>query len=95
MTDPFIGEIRIFAGNFAIQGWAFCSGQVLNIAQNTADRIWAVARWVRASDNEFACAELPARIESDEQLLSGLLSRYVAHLQAEGLDVKVEGGVYD
>lgn len=34
--DPFVGEIRIFAGNFAPKGWAFCHGQILPIAQNTA-----------------------------------------------------------
>ncbi len=32
----FIGEIRLFAGNFAPRGWAFCNGQLLSIAQNTA-----------------------------------------------------------
>jgi microcystin-dependent protein len=36
MSDPFIGEIRMFAGNFAPRGWAFCNGQILPIAQNTA-----------------------------------------------------------
>lgn len=36
MTDPFIGEIRLFGGNFAPQGWAFCNGQLLPISQNTA-----------------------------------------------------------
>jgi microcystin-dependent protein len=36
MADPFIGEITIFAGNFAPRGWAFCSGQLLSISQNTA-----------------------------------------------------------
>lgn len=36
MTDPFIGEIRIFAGNFAPRNWAFCDGSTLNISQNTA-----------------------------------------------------------
>jgi len=36
MADPFLGEIRIFAGNFAPTGWAFCQGQLLPIAQNTA-----------------------------------------------------------
>lgn len=36
MSDPFIGEIRIFAGNFAPRGWALCQGQILSIAQNTA-----------------------------------------------------------
>jgi len=34
--DPFLGEIRIFGGNFAPNGWAFCDGSVLSIAQNTA-----------------------------------------------------------
>ncbi len=36
MSDPFIAEIRIFAGNFAPRGWAFCQGQLLPISQNTA-----------------------------------------------------------
>ena len=36
MSDPFIAEIRIFAGNFAIRGFAFCNGALLPIAQNTA-----------------------------------------------------------
>ncbi len=36
MSEPFIGEIRIFAGNFAPRGWQLCQGQILPIAQNTA-----------------------------------------------------------
>ena len=36
MSNPFIGEITLFAGNFAPRGWAFCDGQLLQIAQNTA-----------------------------------------------------------
>src|SRR5262249_15922753 len=36
MSDPFVGEIRIFAGNFAPRGWALCNGQLLPISQNTA-----------------------------------------------------------
>ncbi len=36
MSEPFIAEIRIFAGNFAPSGWAFCNGQLLPISQNTA-----------------------------------------------------------
>jgi len=36
MSEPFIAEIRIFAGNFAPHGWAFCNGQLLPVAQNTA-----------------------------------------------------------
>jgi microcystin-dependent protein len=36
VSEPFIAEIKIFAGNFAPRGWAFCNGQILPIAQNTA-----------------------------------------------------------
>jgi microcystin-dependent protein len=36
MSEPFLAEIVMFAGNFAPRGWAFCQGQILSIAQNTA-----------------------------------------------------------
>jgi len=36
MSDPFVGEIRVFGFNFAPTGWAFCQGQVMPIAQNAA-----------------------------------------------------------
>jgi microcystin-dependent protein len=36
MSEPFVGEIRMFAGNFAPQGWAFCDGQLLAVSQNDA-----------------------------------------------------------
>lgn len=34
MSNPFVGEIRMFGGNFAPAGWAFCNGATLAIAQN-------------------------------------------------------------
>ena len=36
MSEPFVGEIRMFAGNFAPRGWAFCDGQLLTVSQNDA-----------------------------------------------------------
>jgi microcystin-dependent protein len=36
MANPFVGEIRLFGGNFAPSGWAFCDGQLLAIADNEA-----------------------------------------------------------
>lgn len=36
MSEPFLGEIIIFGGNFAPNGWAMCQGQLLSISQNTA-----------------------------------------------------------
>src|SRR5258708_32693569 len=34
MSNPFVGEIRMFGGNFAPAGWAFCQGQLMAIDQN-------------------------------------------------------------
>src|SRR3954465_571971 len=34
MAQPYVGEIRMFAGNFAPAGWMFCAGQVLPISEN-------------------------------------------------------------
>lgn len=36
MSDPFLGEIRMFGGNFAPVGWAMCTGQLVGIQQNAA-----------------------------------------------------------
>src|ERR1700733_15048189 len=35
MSQPFIGQIIMFGGNFAIQNYAFCNGQLMNISDNT------------------------------------------------------------
>lgn len=34
MAQPYVGEIRMFAGNFAPQGWMLCEGQILPISEN-------------------------------------------------------------
>lgn len=36
MSDPYIGEIRMFGGSFAPVGWAFCAGQTIPISENDA-----------------------------------------------------------
>jgi len=36
MSEPFVGEIRMFAGNFAPRGWSFCDGQLIAVSQNDA-----------------------------------------------------------
>ena len=36
MATPFLGELKLVAFDFAPMGWAFCNGQLLSIAQNTA-----------------------------------------------------------
>jgi microcystin-dependent protein len=34
MSQPYVGEIRMFGGNFAPAGWAFCNGQLMPISEN-------------------------------------------------------------
>src|SRR3954447_19768884 len=36
MAQPYVGEIRMFAGNFAPAGWAMCAGQLMPISENDA-----------------------------------------------------------
>jgi microcystin-dependent protein len=36
MSEPFVGEIRMFGGSFAPRGWALCDGQLLQVSQNDA-----------------------------------------------------------
>lgn len=62
MTDPFIGEIRIFAGNFAPYGWALCNGQLLPISQNTA--LYSIIGKTYGGDGKtnFALPNLQGRI---------------------------------
>ncbi len=62
MADPYVGEIRIFSGNFAPQGWAFCDGSLLAIADN--DVLFTLIGTTYGGDgqNTFALPDLRGRI---------------------------------
>ena len=62
MANPFIGEIRLFAGNFAPNGWAFCNGQVLAISENTA--LFQLIGTTYGGDGQttFALPDLQSRV---------------------------------
>jgi len=62
MAEPYIGEIRMFAGNFAPVGWEFCSGQKLAIAEN--DALFALIGTTYGGDGQdtFALPDLQSRI---------------------------------
>jgi microcystin-dependent protein len=53
MSDPFIAEIKIFAGNFAPRGWAFCDGQLVQISQNTA--LFSLIGTIYGGDGRTTC----------------------------------------
>ena len=62
MAQPYIGEIRIFAGNFAPADWMFCQGQVLPIAGN--DNLFQLIGTTYGGDGQsnFALPDLRGRL---------------------------------
>ncbi len=62
MSQPFVGEIRMFAGNFAPLGWAFCDGAVLPISQNTALFSLIGTTYGGDGQNTFALPDLRGRL---------------------------------
>lgn len=62
MAEPFVGEIRIFAGNFAPAGWEFCRGQLLPISEN--DTLFALVGTTYGGDGQetFALPDLQGRV---------------------------------
>lgn len=62
MSQPFLGQIMIFAGNFAPVGWAFCNGQLLSINQNTALFSLLGTTYGGNGVNTFALPDLRGRV---------------------------------
>jgi len=62
MAQPYIGEIRMFAGTFAPQGWLFCDGQLLSIASN--DSLFTLIGTTYGGDGQstFALPDLRGRV---------------------------------
>ncbi|MBI5913869.1 MAG: phage tail protein [Bacteroidetes bacterium] len=60
--EPLLGEIKLFAGNFAPRGWAFCDGQLLSISQNTA--LFSILGTTYGGDGRttFALPDLRGRV---------------------------------
>ena len=62
MAQPYVGEIRMFAGNFAPPGWMFCEGQLLPISEN--ETLFQLIGTTYGGDGEstFALPDLRGRI---------------------------------
>ena len=62
MAQPYVGEIRMFAGNFAPAGWMFCDGQLLPISEN--ETLFQLIGTTYGGDGEstFALPDLRGRI---------------------------------
>lgn len=62
MSTPYVGEIRMFAGNFAPLGWSFCDGKLVSIAENEV--LFALLGTTYGGDGEstFALPDLRGRL---------------------------------
>lgn len=72
MSDLFIGEIRLFAGNFAPRGWAFCDGQLLAISEY--DALFSLVGTLYGGDGRttFALPDLRGRAPLHAGAVRGL-----------------------
>jgi len=75
MATPFVAEISLFAGNFAPRGYAFCSGQLLSIAQNTALFSLLGTTYGGNGQTTFALPDLQGRLPVHTGQGPGLTSR--------------------
>lgn len=75
MSEPFIGEIRMFAGNFAPRDWSFCDGQLLAVSQN--DALFSLLGTIYGGDGitTFGLPDLRGRISLHAGTGPGLSSR--------------------
>ena len=73
--EPFVGEIRMFAGNFAPRGWAFCDGQLLSIPTN--DALFSLFGTIYGGDGRttFGLPDLRGRVPIGMGQGSGLSNR--------------------
>src|SRR5262245_16375038 len=71
MSSPYIGEIRIFAGNFPPNGWMFCDGQLIPISEN--DALFNLIGTTYGGDGQetFALPNLQSRIPLHAGLRDG------------------------
>src|SRR6201996_1656006 len=77
MSSPFVGEIRMFAGNFAPAGWAFCNGALLPISEN--DVLFNLIGTTYGGDGQetFALPDLQGRVPVHMGQGPGLRQSYV------------------
>jgi microcystin-dependent protein len=77
MTDQYLGEIRMFGGNFAPQGWAFCNGQTLSIAENDALFVLLGTTYGGDGQTSFGLPDLRGRLPMHQGSGAGLTPRTI------------------
>lgn len=74
MGQPYVGEIRMFGGNFAPAGWAFCNGQLLPISENEVLFTLIGTTYGGDGQNTFALPDLRGRLPIHQGTGPGLSS---------------------
>lgn len=75
MAQPYVGEIRMFGGNFAPAGWMFCSGQLLPISENETLFNLIGTTYGGDGQNTFALPNLQGRVPIHMGTGTGLSTR--------------------
>jgi microcystin-dependent protein len=80
MSNPFIGEIRMFGGNFAPAGWALCKGDLVPIAEN--DALFTLLGTIYGGDGEntFALPDIRGRVPIHMGQGAGLTNRVIGEM---------------
>lgn len=86
MADPFIAEIRIFTGNYAPEGWAFCNGQIMSISGNQSLYSLIGTRYGGDGVTTFALPNLQGRVPLHVGQGSGLTNRTLGERAGEVSD---------
>jgi len=77
MGEPFVGEVRMFGGNFAPAGWAFCQGQLIPISEN--ETLFNLIGTTYGGDGQetFALPDLQGRVPMHQGQGPGISQSYV------------------
>ncbi|HEV6968243.1 phage tail protein [Roseateles sp.] len=80
MSNPFVGEVRLFGGNFAPMGWAFCQGQLMPIAENEV--LFQLIGTTYGGDGvqTFALPDLSGRVPVHQGQGPGLTGRPIGQM---------------
>jgi len=80
MTTPYLGEIKMFGGNFAPRGYAMCNGQLMSIAQNTALFSLLGTTYGGNGVQTFALPNMQGRLPMNQGTGPGLTPRVIGEM---------------
>ncbi len=93
-AEPFVGEVRWVAFNFAPRGWAFCDGQILPINKNNA--LFALLGTTYGGDGRttFRLPDLKASVPMHSGTSNGHKVRLGQNVKIGGGEIKIDKKVY-